>query len=107
MYCGEGWWDCANNSTKTQFGLNVNGTLKYGLEEVLYDYQVDVAIWAHVHSYARMWPVYNYTVFNQTHEPYVNPKATVHIITGSGVRFLLHFILDTSFKHQLQCAFYS
>ena len=65
MYCGEGWWDCANNLTRTQFGLNVNGALKYGLEEILYDYQVDVAIWAHTHSYARMWPVFNYTVFNK------------------------------------------
>ena len=64
MYYAEGWWDYANNLTSTQVGLDVNGTLKFGLEEILYDYQVDVAIWAHTHSYDRMWPVYNYTVFN-------------------------------------------
>ena len=87
MYCAEGWWDCANYSTKTQFGLDLNGTLSYGLEVVLYNYKVDVAIWGHKHSYERMWPVYNYTVFNNMTKPYVNPKATIHFTTGSGVTY--------------------
>ena len=43
-----------------------------------YDYQVDVAIWAHKHSYDRMWPVYNYTVFNKKPMPYVNSKASFY-----------------------------
>ena len=86
MYCAEGWWDCANNETLTQFGLKIDGELHYGLEEVLYDYQVDVAIWAHKHSFERTWPVYNYTFWNNhTRNPYVNPKAPIHFTAGSGV----------------------
>uniref|UniRef100_A0A8B9LV93 Purple acid phosphatase n=1 Tax=Astyanax mexicanus TaxID=7994 RepID=A0A8B9LV93_ASTMX len=45
---------------------------------------VDLELWAHEHTYERLWPVYNYKVYNgSTDEPYVNPKAPVHIITGS------------------------
>lgn len=43
-------------------------------------------IWAHEHSYERMWPVYNATVQNGTvdpNNPYDNAKAPVHLITGS------------------------
>ena len=97
MYCAEGWWDCANNLTSTQVGLDVNGTLKFGLEEILYDYQVDVAIWAHTHSYDRMWPVYNYTVFNKKPMPYVNPKAPIHFTTGSGVSKGYNFRIPYSY----------
>uniref|UniRef100_A0A4W4HC78 Purple acid phosphatase n=1 Tax=Electrophorus electricus TaxID=8005 RepID=A0A4W4HC78_ELEEL len=45
---------------------------------------VDLEFWAHEHTYERLWPVYNYKVFNgSTEEPYMNPRAPVHIITGS------------------------
>merc|ERR1719436_27981 len=55
-----------------------------GLEQLLWDYNVDVAIWAHEHNYERMWPVYDGKVFNGSkEEPYTNPKAPVHITTGS------------------------
>ena len=49
-------------------------------------YGVDVAIWAHEHSYERMWPLYNYTLYNGTEEDaYHNPGAPAHIVTGSAV----------------------
>ncbi|CAB1330857.1 unnamed protein product [Coregonus sp. 'balchen'] len=55
-----------------------------GLEDLLYLYGVDLELWAHEHTYERLWPVYGYKVFNGSMEqPYVNPKAPVHIITGS------------------------
>ena len=82
MYCSEGWWDCANNQTKTQYGIKIDGKLKYGLEKVLLDYQVDVAIWAHKHAYERTWPIYNYT-FYKKNKPYMNAQAPIHITTGS------------------------
>ncbi|TRY83542.1 hypothetical protein DNTS_016254 [Danionella cerebrum] len=55
-----------------------------GLEDLFYQYGVDLELWAHEHTYERLWPVYNYKVLNgSSEEPYVNPKAPVHIITGS------------------------
>lgn len=38
-------------------------------------YGVDIAIWAHEHTYERAWPVYDYKVYNgSTEHPYVNPR---------------------------------
>ena len=47
------------------------------------EYGVDLEIWAHEHTYERMYPVYNRTVFNGTTDPYVDPTAPVHVVTGS------------------------
>ncbi|XP_064621552.1 acid phosphatase type 7-like isoform X1 [Lineus longissimus] len=56
----------------------------YGMEPLFKKYGVDLAIWAHEHSYERLWPVYDRKVMNGSKEaPYTNPKAPVHIITGS------------------------
>ncbi|CAD5113759.1 DgyrCDS2925 [Dimorphilus gyrociliatus] len=56
----------------------------YGIEKLLYKYGVDVAFQAHEHAYERMWPVYNLTVCNgSANNPYLNPSAPVHIVTGS------------------------
>ena len=49
-------------------------------------YNVDLAIWAHEHDWERLWPVYDWKVVNGTENPYTDPKAPVHIITGSAVR---------------------
>jgi hypothetical protein len=76
MYCAKGWWDCSYKHTKTQVGL----------EELLHTFSVDLAFWAHVHTYQRMWPVYNYKVYKTESQPYVNPEATVHFVIASGVR---------------------
>jgi hypothetical protein len=58
------------------------------LEKLLNDYGVDLVIWAHEHSYERLWPLYNYEVRNGSYEdPYRNPRAPVHIISGSAVRY--------------------
>ena len=35
-----------------------------GLEELLYENDVDLAVWAHEHSYERSLPVYNRTVMS-------------------------------------------
>lgn len=39
----------------------------YGLERLFYKYGVDLEIWAHEHTYERMYPVYNRTVYNGSH----------------------------------------
>ncbi|XP_026332479.1 acid phosphatase type 7-like [Hyposmocoma kahamanoa] len=87
MYCTGG-----NNDDKaecpyehTRIGLNVTGNKeKFAIEPLLMKYGVDIVIWAHEHMYERAWPLYDYKVYNgSTEYPYVNPRAPVHIITGS------------------------
>ena len=58
----------------------------------MFQYGVDIAFWAHEHSYERTFPVYNMTVMNGTgSDPYEDPGATVHIINGApGNRCLRH-----------------
>ncbi|KAK7084257.1 hypothetical protein SK128_005464, partial [Halocaridina rubra] len=73
MYCSNEYKDdCQNVDCRLRVGFPYTNTL--GLEEVLYDYGVDLAIWAHEHSYERLWPMFNYTVMNGSlEEPYKNP----------------------------------
>ncbi|XP_057671572.1 acid phosphatase type 7 [Diorhabda carinulata] len=83
MYCSNtDHDDCTHHETITRVGLPFLHF--FGLEDLLYNYGVDLAIWAHEHSYERLWPVYNYTVYNGSYEqPYVNPGAPVQFTTGS------------------------
>ncbi|CAG7837424.1 unnamed protein product [Allacma fusca] len=83
MYCSNmGTDDCTNFDAFTRVGipfLHING-----LEDLFMENGVDLAIWAHQHSYERMFPLYNYQVYKGSEtEPYKNPKALVHITTGS------------------------
>jgi hypothetical protein len=83
MYCSNSNADdCTHHETLTRVGLPFLHL--FGLEKLLYDYAVDLEIWAHEHSYERLWPIYDYQVYNGSREqPYVNPGAPVHIVTGS------------------------
>ncbi|XP_072023966.1 acid phosphatase type 7-like [Amphiura filiformis] len=76
MYCtwNTGVEDCAK----------IVGITREAFEDLFYKYGVDLYIGAHEHSYERMWPLYNNKVYNGSMDaPYTNPKAPVHIITGS------------------------
>ncbi|CAK9302444.1 unnamed protein product [Gordionus sp. m RMFG-2023] len=84
MYCSNrNVDDCTAHSSRVRTGIPFFRW--YGLEELFYRYNVDLEIWAHEHDYERFWPVYNYQVKNGTvsSNPYHEPKAPVHIITGS------------------------
>lgn len=83
MYCSNGNTDdCTHSQTLTRVGWPF--LHMFGLEELLYKYGVDVAIWAHEHSYERLWPIYDYKVYNGSlKEPYHNAKAPIHLVTGS------------------------
>ncbi|VDO06659.1 unnamed protein product [Brugia timori] len=82
MYCSNyDSDDCTKYESRIRSG--VPGTHRYGFEKLFYTYGVDLEIWAHEHSYERMWPLYNRTVYNGTKEPYTDPPAPVHIISGS------------------------
>lgn len=59
---------------------------RFGLEDLFHDNGVDLCLWGHEHTYERMWPVYDYKVYNGSYlEPYTNPGAPVHITSGSAV----------------------
>ncbi|XKL65600.1 hypothetical protein PGB90_009020 [Kerria lacca] len=83
MYCSNIYADdCKDEDDIIRTGIPM---LKmFGLEKLFYDNGVDLEIWAHEHSYERLWPVYNRIVLNGSYnEPYTNPRAPVHITTGS------------------------
>ncbi|XP_007438195.1 acid phosphatase type 7, partial [Python bivittatus] len=82
MYCSNNDKDdCTQYESTVRKGLKPN---RYGLEDLFYKYGVDLTLWAHEHSYERLWPVYDYKVYNgSTAAPYTNPSVPVHIITGS------------------------
>lgn len=83
MYCSNANDnDCTKHETLVRVGLPIFHN--FGLEDLFYKYGVDVEIWAHEHSYERLWPIYNYKVYNGSHDtPYTNPGAPVHLVTGS------------------------
>eukprot|EP00096_Caligus_rogercresseyi_P011172 TRINITY_DN4316_c0_g1_i2.p1 TRINITY_DN4316_c0_g1~~TRINITY_DN4316_c0_g1_i2.p1 ORF type:complete len:402 (+),score=43.41 TRINITY_DN4316_c0_g1_i2:106-1206(+) len=83
MYCSNtDKDDCTKFTTRTRIGLPLLHI--FGLEDLLHTYKVDLAVWAHEHDYERLWPIYNTKVMNGSYEhPYTNPKAPVHITTGS------------------------
>ena len=54
--------------------------ISYRLEDIFYDYGVDVVLEAHEHSYERLWPMYKGVVLSKN---YTNPAAPVQLITGA------------------------
>ncbi|CAH1738472.1 unnamed protein product [Aphis gossypii] len=83
MYCSDDDKDdCTYHETITRVGLPLLHW--FGLENLFYDNGVDLCLWGHEHTYERMWPVYDRTVYNGSYlEPYTNPGAPVHITSGS------------------------
>ncbi|KAK7074236.1 hypothetical protein SK128_015058 [Halocaridina rubra] len=83
MYCSNNDHDdCRRIDCLTRVGLPVIHT--YAMEPLLDRYGVDLAIWAHEHSYERLWPIYDYKVYNGSADaPYTNARAPVHITSGS------------------------
>lgn len=83
MYCSDDDGDdCTKKSSRVRTGLPVVNW--FGLETLFYESGVDLELWAHEHSYERLWPVYEHKVYNGSNSaPYVNPNAPVHVISGS------------------------
>ncbi|UYV74642.1 ACP7 [Cordylochernes scorpioides] len=80
--------DCTHVYSMVRSGIPI--LHRYGLEDVFYKYGVDVEFWAHEHNYQRFFPLYNrqtsvyVQVYNGSIEhPYTNPRAPIHIISGS------------------------
>uniref|UniRef100_A0A3P8UJ37 Purple acid phosphatase n=1 Tax=Cynoglossus semilaevis TaxID=244447 RepID=A0A3P8UJ37_CYNSE len=85
MYCSDDDQDdCTKFDSYVRLGRNDTKPPAPGLEDLFYRHGVDLELWAHEHTYERLWPVYGDKVYNGSKEqPYQNPKAPVHIITGS------------------------
>lgn len=83
MYCSNAVGDgCENHENAIRTGLS--SAKLFPLEDLLYRHGVDVEFWAHEHSYERLYPVYNHQIRSGSKEkPYTNPRAPVHITTGS------------------------
>lgn len=54
--------------------------VREGLEDLFFDYGVDLVLQAHEHSYERLWPHYKGVVLAKN---YSNPQAPVQLITGA------------------------
>jgi len=85
MYCSnvDDMPDCSTDAGTLRKGFDH----RYGIETLMHDFNVDLFIAAHEHSYERTWPVYNGTIDkSQEAHPnlYHNPKYTTHIVSGSG-----------------------
>jgi len=83
MYCTttDIFSECQNPGNELRVGLPF--THEFGLEELFYNQGVDLQIYGHEHNYERLYPVYDNVVYNGTSNPYVDPPAPVHVITGS------------------------
>jgi len=51
------------------------------IEPMMYEYQVDLVITAHVHDYERTYPVYNDTLVSTSYD---NPGAPTYVVVGTG-----------------------
>lgn len=83
MYCSNAVGDsCEKHENTIRTGLS--SAKLFPLEDLLYRHGVDVEFWAHEHSYERLYPVYDHEIRGGSKEqPYTNPRAPVHITTGS------------------------
>ncbi|KAI6190488.1 Purple acid phosphatase [Aphelenchoides bicaudatus] len=82
MYCStKDDDDCTHKESIIRTGIPL--VHAYRLEKLFYQNGVDVEIWAHEHTYERLWPVYDRVVYNGTKDANTNPPAPVHIISGS------------------------
>jgi len=84
MYCSdEKEYDC-NDKLETYIRQGLPVLKWFGLEDLFYKHGVDIEIFAHEHFYTRLWPIYDFKVYNgSTEAPYTNAKAPIQIITGS------------------------
>ena len=65
------------------------------MEDLFYNYGVDVVIQVHGHSYERLWPQYKGVVLSKD---YTNPKAPVQFITGAAERMHSENVIGSANK---------
>jgi len=63
-------------------GGSINTDLQAAMEELFYNYGVDIFFTGHEHSYERDYPVYGGVTESTGTLAYVNPRATTHLMIG-------------------------
>eukprot|EP01064_Diplonema_japonicum_P034759 TRINITY_DN731_c0_g4_i1.p1 TRINITY_DN731_c0_g4~~TRINITY_DN731_c0_g4_i1.p1 ORF type:complete len:548 (+),score=215.43 TRINITY_DN731_c0_g4_i1:44-1645(+) len=53
--------------------------VRESLEEIFFEYGVDISMNGHTHNYERSWPTYK----DKTDQSNLNPKATIYVVTGA------------------------
>jgi len=84
MYCSDR--GCANTISHRAENFTGHAQFCNDLEPIFARYGVDIVFGAHWHTYERLWPVYNNTVYNGTTDPknpYHNANAPMHVIAGA------------------------
>mmetsp|Transcript_516 Transcript_516/g.766 ORF Transcript_516/g.766 Transcript_516/m.766 type:complete len:741 (+) Transcript_516:99-2321(+) len=86
--------DCDSDAQKMRAGILQNGKYVYGLEQLLYQYGVDLWLNGHEHNYERMYDIEPNEIFTylsgKTTKTTVNPPGTVYIVTGDGGNYEDH-----------------
>jgi len=78
LYCSASSTHCTSEADRLIYGVNVNGSMKYGLEDVFYNFGVDFIWTGHVHNYERTWDVYH----NMTTKTTTDMPAPTYINNG-------------------------
>ncbi|OTF81945.1 hypothetical protein BLA29_009950 [Euroglyphus maynei] len=115
LYCLKMGDDSCNHQTmerkELRQGIHMhrrqNSPREYGLEDLFYKYGVDIQFYGHEHFYARLDPIYNYTVLNgkRSKNPYDHPEGPIHITTGSAGNYELHPSFNNDLKSWVSCHF--
>ena len=81
IYCSDPYNDREGGSAEIlrEGVYQSDGTRKYGLEDVLYEYGVDFYIAGHQHNYERIYDVYK----GYTDKRTVNMQATTYLLVGA------------------------
>lgn len=80
MYC-----DMDTSQSAQTICKNQAETLRNGLEDLFYDYSVDLVVSAHLNVYERLAPLYRSEIRlgdNSTFNTYKDPKAPTYVISG-------------------------
>jgi len=86
MYCSHiaNDWEngyCTEDAASIRDGVAFNGGKRqFGLETLFHQYEVDLFVAGHMHSYERSYPVYREQVIDRTYE---GNQATVYLIVGA------------------------
>lgn len=85
MYCSCDE-DCDNDAARLRTGYPV-GSSSNGIEQLMYDYGVDLFLNGHEHNYERMYDVAPHETYNYlagiTTQSTTNPPAPIYIVSGS------------------------